>query len=259
MPNRVVVLGCGPTGLAAAQAAVDSGYEVLIASAKDHPSTQYGCQYLHAPIPGYEDVPHTRVGYHINGTPDEYRLKVYGSKWEGKVSPEDFVGEHDAWDIRETYARMWDHLRSLPQVYFEKIEPIRYGIIPTRVYEFLPDKIISTIPAMALCLDIDSHNFVFHTIYANGSRRPHPLEDEVICDGTAAVEWYRKASVFGYTTTEWSREPSNLNGDDIVAVPKPLTHNCDCHREVDRVGRYGRWQKSYLVHQAYPDVLELLK
>jgi len=256
--KRTVVLGCGPTGLAAAQAAVDSGHEVLIASAKDRMSTQYGCQYLHAPIPGYEDVPHTTVNYHLNGTPDQYRLKVYGSKWQGRVSPEDFIGDHDAWDIRETYQRMWDRLSTLPQVQFIKINPITLGSLPVVIYEFMPDKIISTISAMAMC-SAANHNFIYHTIYASGSRKQHTgIEDSIICDGTLDYEWYRNATVFGYTTTEWSREPRG-NGDNIVAVPKPLTHNCDCHREVHRIGRYGRWQKSYLVHKAYPDTLEILR
>jgi hypothetical protein len=258
MAHKVVILGCGPTGLAAAVAAIDSGYKVLIASQTDQPSTQYGCQYLHAPIPGYEDVPHTRVSYHLNGTADEYRRKVYGSHWSGKVSPEDFVGEHKAWDIRATYQRMWSDLHNHKNVKFVQTIRIDYGFLPSAVFDFNPEAIISTIPAPRLCFT-KSHFFLNHVIYAIGSTNPVPgAEDVVLCDGTDQHDWYRVASVFGYNTTEWPSNP-NLPDAKVVAVPKPLTTNCDCHVEIHRVGRYGKWQKSTLVHETYPEVMKILK
>src|SRR5580765_691942 len=164
--SRVVILGCGPAGLAAAAAAVSSGHEAIIISNTDKPSTQYGAQYLHAPVPGYEDVLKVRVTYSLRGTPEEYRRKVYGSLWTGKVSPEDFAGDHDAWDIRETYSRLWADL----------IAGLRVGLIQRRILNggipfirtLRPDLIVSTIPAKALCQNVN-HRFRSHTIYANGS------------------------------------------------------------------------------------------
>jgi len=259
MPGRVdvVILGCGPAGLAAAEAAISTGRSVLIASVTDQPSTQYGCQYLHAPIPGHESVRHTTVGYHLNGTPDQYRKKVYGNKWEGKVSPEDFVGEHEAWDIRATYRSMWVELHDNPKAEFVQISPIKGGAIPYDLYRLHPTHIFSTIPAPGLCY-IKSHEFLYHTIYANGdTHRGTDLTDSIVCDGTDEVEWYRNACVFGYRTTEWSKRPSN--GAHVVVVAKPLKTNCGCHQEVHKLGRYGKWQKSYLVHQVWPEVMEILK
>jgi hypothetical protein len=252
----VAVLGCGPSGLAAALAAVNSGHKVLVASNRAIPSTQHGCQYLHAPIPSYEYVAHTRVGYHLVGTPEEYRLKVYGKKWKGKVSPEDFVGEHDAWDIRATYADMWLNLHANPNIEFARIPPIAHGIISDQVYYFKPDIVISTIPATDLCYNHE-HKFVHHKIYANGSTKPGTeAVDTIVCDGTRENAWYRNACVFGYRTTEWAHRPTN--GDMTVTVIKPLTTDCDCYPEIHRIGRYGKWQKSYLVHKAYPEVMEIL-
>src|SRR5215472_5235086 len=257
MPNRVVILGCGPSGLAAAKAAIDSGYRVLIASHTDEPSTQYGCQYLHAPIPGYEGVAHTTVSYHLNGTTNQYRLKVYGSKWPGRVSPEDFIGDHDAWDIRETYRRMWQDLHHHPLVGWAKTIPIHTGFIPSPVYDYNPDYIISTIPATELCY-FQGHTFQYHAIYASGSTSPYTaIEDEIICDGTTDHDWYRISRVFGYSTIEWSSEPKN--GETAVRVRKPLKTDCDCTPSTFRVGRYGKWEKGYLVHQVYPEVTSILK
>lgn len=252
----VAVLGSGPAGLAAALAAVNSGHRVLVVTNSTDPSKQYGCQYLHAPIPSYEQVAHTRVDYTLNGTPEEYRLKVYGPKWEGRVSPEDFIGEHDAWDIRATYAYLWDDLHMSSLVSFKVVKRISDGILPRDIYDFKPTTIISTIPAPALCFHPE-HNFRAHRIFASGTKSfDDELEDKIVCDGTPETEWYRSACVFGYRTTEWAYRPSN--GHDVTAVTKPLTTDCDCYPEIYRVGRYGKWQKSYLVHQVYPEVMGIL-
>jgi hypothetical protein len=254
---NVAVLGCGPSGLAVALAAVNSGHKVLIASSTTAPSQQYGCQYLHAPIPGYEHVQHVRVEYHLNGTADEYRKKVYGKKWEGKVSPEDFVGEHDAWDIRASYMGMWRDLHANDKIMFRKIDRIKWGVIADDVYAFGPDKIFSTVPARDLCYGGDAHRFTSHRIYASGSNKQGTdVVNTVVCDGTRRTDWYRNACVFGYRTIEWSKRP--INGDLVVPVTKPLATDCTCYPEIHRIGRYGKWQKSYLVHQAYPEVMEIL-
>lgn len=257
MPRKVVILGCGPSGLAAAEAAVSSGYQVLIASHTDQPSTQYGCQYLHAPIPGHESVSNTRVGYHLNGTADQYRHKVYGNKWPGKVSPEDFVGEHDAWDIRATYRSMWASLHTDKRVTFATVPVIKYGFIPEEIFDFIPEVIISTIPAPSLCSN-RNHQFLNHVIYARGGTAPElGVVDQIFCDGTDDHEWYRTAIVFGYRTVEWSKRPND--GLTISAVAKPLKTNCDCRPDIYRVGRYGKWEKGYLVHQVYPEVENILR
>src|SRR4249920_625426 len=164
--DRVVILGCGPAGLAAATAVVSSGREAVIISNTDQPSRIYGCQYLHAPVPGYVSVGHVRVSYRLTGTAEQYRRKVYGDSWHGKVSPEDFAGDHDAWDIRETYERMWKDLITDQQV----------GLIVTRVlkgripliHSLHPELVVSTIPAQALCYQ-PKHEFGTYTIWANGS------------------------------------------------------------------------------------------
>lgn len=249
--GRVFVLGCGPSGLAAACAAASSGYETIIISSTDKPSKLYGCQYLHAPVPGYEDASRVRVSYRLAGTAEQYRRKVYGAAWQGKVSPEDFVGDHDAWDIRETYERMWIDLIDA-QVAALGVRRILGGVIPF-VRSLKPDLIISTIPAQALCSDI-THEFRSYKIWANGSTAAEEAaENEVICDGTPETSWYRMSNVFGYRTTEWAHLP-NMKAVKAVPVIKPLWTNCDCHPEIMRAGRYGAWEKRRLVHEVYPSV-----
>lgn len=253
--SRVVILGCGPAGLAAAHAAVSLGHETVIISNVDRQSKLYGCQYLHAPVPGYEDVSRVRVSYRLAGTAEQYRRKVYGDTWQGTVSPEDFLGDHDAWDIRETYARLWkDLIGSLRVGLICKY--VKQGMIPF-VNSLHPDLIVSTIPAQALCKN-PAHEFSSYTIWANGSTSAGMIEpNTVICDGTDLCDWYRVSSVFGYRTTEWAHKPGNYVS--VASVVKPLRTDCDCHPEILRAGRYGAWEKKRLVHEVFPAVAEALK
>jgi hypothetical protein len=254
--SNVVILGCGPAGLAAAAAVASSGHKPIIVSREIRPSTQYGCQYLHAPIPGYEDVPSVRVAYTLVGTPEQYRHKVYGDNWIGRVSPEDFVGEHDAWDIRETYTRMWRDL-----IHNSTIPLIQHNLMPGRMRELRSrirylhaELIISTIPAPLLCEG--KHGFTGHAIWANGTTLKGNIgQNEIVCDGTPAHPWYRVSNVFGHTTTEWPSKPDAPS----AKVLKPLATECDCEPGILRIGRYGRWEKGYLVHQVYPEVLEAVR
>ena len=254
--SRVVILGCGPAGLAAASAVVSTGHEAIIISNVDKPSTIHGCQYLHAPIPGYGDVPKVRVSYRLTGTADDYRIKVYGPNWTGRVSPEDFAGEHDAWDIRETYDRLWRDLIGTMKVGLIR-KWIKHGLIPFTT-SLHPDLIVSTIPAQALCQS-SAHSFTSYTIYANGAKASSVdiPDNMVICDGTAEHDWYRVSNVFGHRTTEWSRMPPRTSG--AVPVVKPLWTDCNCHPWVLRAGRYGAWEKARLVHEVPGAVLAALE
>lgn len=217
------------------------------------PSSLFGCQYLHDPIPGYEDVAKTRVQYSLIGTPEQYRKKVYGGDWQGKVSPEDFVGEHDAWDIRETYRCMWADMVKDAKSPIGILE-VRNGDL-SAVRKLGADRIISTIPAKALCRV--GHIFIGHNIYAQGTMEPDGLPDDfIMCNGTDDMAWYRVSNVFGYRTSEWPVDGYHLPG--AVLVNKPLATDCDCNEDVIRVGRYGEWSKVVLVHQVYDKVVKAL-
>ena len=256
---RVLILGTGPAGLAAAVAARTLGCHITLVSQTQRPSTLYGCQYLHAPVPTYEDMKHTIVDYRLIGTSDQYRKKVYGDSWKGKVSPEDFVGKHDAWDIRQTYNHMWTDIISAQRAALA-IMTIQFGQVE-HLLNFKPDAIISTIPAPHLCTE--GHLFRRHLIYAAGDKFPKAAQggrdDSVVCDGTDENEWYRISTVFGYSTTEWPQRPFATTDREAAQVVKPIGTECDCHPEIFRAGRYGTWDKKVLVSDVFPAVLNHLK
>lgn len=253
---RVLVFGCGPAGLIAAHAvATITGKTPAIAS-KPRKSELFGAQYLHGPIPGLEatKVAGTRIDYTLQGDTDSYRTKVYGELWHDKVSPEDLVGNHFAWDIRSAYDELWrrygqDVIDLQLQVRGEQdAQSIR------SVAESV-DLVVSSVPKPILCYN-PQHVFSSQTIWAAGDApergRECPVrvhENTVVCNGNQEPSWYRASNVFGYATAEW---PENSKPPVSVSeVKKPLFNMCDCWPEIVHVGRYGTWEKGVLSHEAY--------
>lgn len=253
---RVAVLGCGPAGLMAAHGALLAGAEDVRILSLRRKSELFGTQYLHAPIPGMTEKPPVRVAYRLTGTVEEYRTKVYGDDWHGKASPEDLDEEHDAWDIRQTYNELW-------ATYGDYVADVRmdkgwaYRFMTEFRSEF--DMVISSVPRPLMC--VEGHAFPSAPIWAMGDAPERgqfvPMRDAVenntvICNGEKEPSWYRLSKVFGYASVEWpaSAKPPV---EGVARVEKPLKHNCDCHvaDDIVFVGRYGRWEKGVLSHEAF--------
>ena len=254
---RVAVFGCGPAGLMAAHAAKVSGARVDIYSRR-RKSELYGCQYLHAPIPGMTDVAPVEVRYMLHGDTEQYKRKVYGESWEGQVSPEDYLGTHMAWDIRRTYDNLWAEYGKY--VFGTELSAGFMGNFmqdDARKY----DLIISSIPRGLICKR--RHTFAYQSVWALGDAPErgifvpeHVPHNTVVCNSLPVPTWYRASRVFNYSTVEWpwGDQPQ----PEASEVTKPLSHNCDCWPELEFVGRYGAWQKDLLSHTAFQTVLDML-
>lgn len=254
MRPRVLVLGCGPAGLISAYAAQrEFNAEVTILSVK-RPSQLYGCQYLHEPIPGILEHGDGRtVDYMMAGDAEGYRAKVYGSLTP-PVSPQQYAGDHMAWDIRLAYQRLWD-------MFEDRITNVRIfpaDIVPM-LSHYMPDKVVSSVPAPVLCQLGERHAFSSVKCWAIGDAPDQKVKEviwapppfTVICNGNADVSWYRACNVFGYTTVEWPGHKKRPPVEGVVEFHKPLSTDCDCMPSILRVGRYGMWQKGILSHEAY--------
>lgn len=250
---KVAILGCGPAGLVAAQAALSTNKAYVEIFSKKVPSQLYGSQYLHAPIPGIFSGYPVDVSYQLRGgTHREYQEKVYGDNPHVKsVSTEDLEQDHQAWDIREMYRNLWERWEPFitdTTINPDTVKPIIAGY----------DLVVSTLHRFSLCTE--GHTFDGEEIWAAGSTPDRELPyrtpaNSIICDASSDIAWYRLSNVFGYTTVEWpiGRKPP-IPG--LAKVVKPVWHNCDCLPEVLHVGRYGEWRKGALVHEVYPQVVD---
>lgn len=260
--KHAVIFGCGPAGLLAAWAAESSGYDITVIS-KRRKSEMFGAQYLHDRIPGITPVDNgsVEIRYQLAGTIEGYRKKVYGQNWTGTVSADEFSPEegHHGWNLRHVYDALW--LR-----YQDRIQSVllKHG---GQVQEYVDAAIegtrfISTIPAPFLCIRQDEHVFRAQKVWAIGDAPErgvfcpvtHAPANTIIMNGERDVSWYRNANIFGYRTAEWpeARRPPY---DGVALVEKPLSTTCSCLDNVLRAGRYGKWQKGVLAHQAYYETM----
>jgi len=268
--TTVLVLGCGPAGLLAAHAAsYVEGAKVVIVSAKRR-SDLYGCQYLHSAIPGLR-LARTEVSYELLGNVADYEAKVYGAPGAGgPVSPTLFSGRYPAWDIRQAYDLLWSR-------YEAKILDVQLSpeMIRPMIEYYEADLVVSSVPLPVLCQRPEEHSFSGITCWAMGDapalgqRVPVPCpEDTVICDSTRDTGYYRVSRVFGHSTVEWPGHRHRPPIEGVVKFTKPLATTCTCwlgigdtpdqRPVVHRVGRFGRWQKGILAHEAFNDTIKAL-
>lgn len=264
--SRVAVLGCGPTGLVAAHAAISAGHDVTVYS-KKRKSEMFGAQYLHEAIPGLPAEGRS-ISYELWGTVEQYRQKVYGLD-DVEVSPESLLGKSTVYDIRAAYDDLWDKYSPLIRERNLDNEAVRFA---SRYEKF--DAIINTVPAPAICGT--KHTFMHQAIWAAGDAPERGIRvqlsndmrdlvgtDHVVCSGLRWHDWYRFSVIFGHATVEWPYVLGHTNPPYPSAslVYKPLASNCDCWSgtNVYSVGRYGAWRKGVLVNHAYHEVIGLLR
>lgn len=262
--KRAAILGCGPAGLLAAWAAEQLGFEPAIYS-KRIQSQIGGAQFLHQSIPGLPDEPRPcRVVF--RGTAEGYAEKVYGdpnapTSWS-LLEP----GEHTIWPMVQIYDDLWKYFRT--RIYNLDLGPRNFQEIPQDY-----DICISTIPVPALCIfnrtnqdppEGFSHQFYSQPVWI---KYDHPLFDPgtealmpntVLYDGAPAYrgvnEYYRASNLFGVRSAEYGQP--TLLGSPQRLVHKPLSTTCDCYPNIIRQGRYGKFEKGVLAHEAYTGTKE---
>lgn len=258
-PIRVAILGCGPAGLFAAHAAHLAGTQVTIYS-KARKSYMRGAQYLHRPIEGLTGEPF-EVEYQLKGSVEGYREKVYGDMGDILVSPSTLVGKAPAWDIRTAYDNAWslysNRVVNIDMAGFE--DPVKF--LSNMESSF--DLVISTIPADILCNNKKEHVFRSQKVWATEDLKSlgefefdseETLRDNlVVCSGDPDDWWYRQSRIHGWENTEFPHDKKPNFTGRVHELSKPLSHNCTCNPNIVRMGRYGKWQKGILSHEAFED------
>lgn len=264
--KAVAILGTGPAGLMAAQAAALHGVPFSIfglPDAKGHAvkSKIGGAQYVHTAVPTVSDENHPDMAivYRKVGTSEGYQAKVYGDEPVPFVSWDRMVFDEPipAWSLHDIYDRLWNGICGSDG---HSINLQR--ITPTQVLEWLEMEvfglIISTIPRPQLCMgqvpqsqSTRLHHFTSQTIQICGEPMGAGM-NEIIYNGSDEQSWYRTSNMSGRVSTEWGhrKPPGYLKTYPLV---KPIHNDCDCWsgQPVVFAGRYGEWRKGVLVHEAF--------
>ena len=250
--KRVLILGCGPAGLVAAQAARLHGARVYIASRKQK-SFIGGAQYLHEPIPEISDSvqPDGYIRIMMVGSEEGYAQKVYGIA-DAETSWRNYEdgARVPAWDLRRAY----DDLYELFEDHIVNTE-LDADVIGNVINTLEPDLVVSAIPLPALCID-HNHLFTKQNVYVDMDRG---LADNVIVwNGDPRTEWYRASRIFSVTGGyEYPDDGTPVRNARLIG--KPLDNDCDCWPDIVRTGRYGKWKKDVLVHHSFAQITEALQ
>lgn len=251
---KVAVLGCGPAGLLAAQGAAEAGAEVTIFSNKAK-SPIFGAQFIHMEIPGMMVKP---SGVHIfkRGSAEGYAKKVYGDS-EHATSFDNYENGQvmPAWPMVAIYDKLWNIWRG--RIVNREIDMLAMDQIERDGWDVL----VTSIPVPAICMK-GEHTFETNDVLilkGKCSTNRH----SVIYNGEPKVAWFRNSFLFGETGIEYSthRTKPHLGmpvPQGAKRIKKPQHTNCDCRNQWRRVGRYGKWQRGVLAHEAYFEVRDAL-
>jgi hypothetical protein len=247
---KVVVIGCGPSGLLAAHACRRLGVTPRIVSDRVQQSQLGGAMYLHRPIPGLIDMePSGRLLIKKIGSKEGYAKKVYGSP-DHPVSWDLFhEGATDMWSLREAYKTAWQQNES----YIEQmgVGPVELGQLVIR-----NDLVINTAPKPYFCHH--SHTFKEQRIWirqVSDYDGDCSAVDTMVYNGLWYDPWYRMSLIERELSYEYATEPP-FKG--CVPGRKPISNDCYCWPEVMWAGRFGSWGKGVLTHHVYEEVTSAL-
>jgi hypothetical protein len=249
---RVAILGCGPAGLFAAEACRQEGLKYSIYAPKNM-SQIAGAQYLHKPIPELSSAePEGLIDYLKIGTRDGYALKVYGHIGM-EVSWDTFEpGKKPYWSLSDAYAQAW-------KIHEDKIRNTKVSPKHIRSMKRDYDLIINTAPKRFLCLKPQDHSFNDQKVFLSVPEERMMGNNKIVYNGQREVSWYRWSFIQGFSCYEFSDRPT-WKKKEVLEIHKPLHTTCTCHKgdKYLEVGRYGRWEKRALTHEAYYMTMERL-
>jgi hypothetical protein len=243
----VAILGCGPAGLLAAHAATLAGEDVVIYSHKVR-SKIVGAQYLHKPVPGLTNsIPQGTLTYHYVGTKEGYATKVYGDP-TAKCSWKKFPEQVPYWPMNEVYEMLWQWYE--PAILDHEIN----SEFCRRLAGGSWTLVINSVPLNALVSEPGHYEWSYEYVWIR--QGGWAGQDQIIYNGTDRDEWYRTSNIHGHEFTEYGGEH---RPEEAVKIRKPLTTTCRAWREFLHVGRYGKWSKEELAHQAFEDTWRSLQ
>jgi alanine dehydrogenase/PNT-like protein len=246
---RVIVIGAGPAGLAAAHAATGLGASVRIIAPRVK-TPQHGPLLIQRPIPGI-NVDHPDGTIHqlvIGGSILDYRYKLYGDINIG-INGDILQPAYHAWRHQETYDALW--LMYSGRIVDRKVNPQELALLHVDA-----DLVVSTANASLLCTH--DHSFLSARVAISPKAEfPRQPYNTIIFNADPDVPWVRSSNIFGNTVTEWGME-ADLPSDARI-IEKPISTDCVCYPHVLRTGRFGAWKNETWIDTAYWDTYTALE
>lgn len=246
---KVIVIGAGPAGLAAAHAAVGLGAEVQVLAPK-RMTPQNGPLLLQRPIPAINrDHPDGTIHQVvIGGDIEDYRYKLYGDI-NISINGNILRPQYHAWRHKETYDRLWALYRDL-------ITECWVIDVDLQHMHESADLVVSTANAMNLCMNI-AHDFISKQVAVTPEfSHPGQPDNTIIFNADPKVPWVRSSRVFGVPVTEWPKENAP---EGARIITKPISTDCTCFPHVLRTGRFGAWRNETWVDTAYWDTYSAIE
>lgn len=247
--TKVIIVGCGPAGLAAAHAANGLGADIKIIAPK-RKTPQRGPLLIQRPIPGI-NLTHPDGTIHqlvIGGSILDYRYKLYGDVNIG-INGDVLKRSYHAWHHGTTYDKLWD-------LYSQLIEDRM--VTDHELFELhnQADLVVSTANAQSLCRG--NHDFRSAVVFVTPDKASYPNQptNTIIFNAGTQHRWVRSSNVFGVEVTEWLARDAPANS---IAIVKPINTDCDCYPHVLRTGRFGAWRNETWVDTAYWDTYGALE
>jgi hypothetical protein len=259
--TQVAILGAGPAGMMAAHAVARNGHEPVLFAEYRLPSHVNHDMFILKPFPGVGS-PHSSVWYDKIGRPEGYAEKCYGNEdaptsWERIGS-----GSGSIWWLSEVYDSLWSmyHVQVMAK------------LITDDVIEDIKDDyplVISTLPATAICRDLEGHLFGAVDTWLARDESDYQLtrqrvDNYLAYNGSLEPGWYRYSSLRGIRTWEYASDPLLVypreigEGTPILTGKKFTDNTCSCHPGVHRVGRWAQWKRGVLNHHPYEQTTAIL-
>jgi hypothetical protein len=251
MTASVIVIGCGPAGLAAAHAAAGHGATVRIYAPRAK-TPQRGPLLIQRPIPGI-NTDHPDGTIHqlvIGGGILDYRYKLYGDINIG-INGNILQPFYHAWRHAETYDRLWSMYSG--QIIDRVITPEEMSDIHLEA-----DLVVTTASMKDMCyrnhVGGRGPEHVFEQAPVRVSTQasyPSQPDNTIVFNAKPDIPWVRSSRIFGNEVTEWVPRSSPPVSSRIIF--KPISTTCDCYPLVLRTGRFGAWRNETWVDTAYWD------
>jgi hypothetical protein len=202
-----------------------------------------GAQYLHKPVPGLtEDILQGTLTYHYVGTKEGYASKVYGDP-KAPCSWRKFPESVPYWPMQHVYDRLWQWYE--PAIFDREVNHDLCKHLAAGNWTL----VVNSVPLNALVYSPEHFEWSYEYVWIRPGGWAGP--EQIIYNGTDRDEWYRTSNISGHEFTEYGSDMHRP--EDAVKIRKPLSTTCRAWREFLHVGRYGKWSKEELVHQAFED------